>query len=85
MEESIAGLPIADEEEETILLGLHEGEDPMSIQLYWVDFWMLIYDLLHGFLPKAIAKQLGSFIGVFLEYDALAIQLGYKRIMRLRV
>ncbi|MBA0749227.1 hypothetical protein Gogos_003176 [Gossypium gossypioides] len=131
MEESIAGLPIEDEEEETILLGvesydqetfyancfvgmfftssvvnfqamrtmlendwhpnggvpildLGDGEDPMSIQLYLVDFWMLIYDLLHGFMPKAIAKQLGSFIGVFLEYDALAIQLGYKRIMRLK-
>ncbi|MBA0734290.1 hypothetical protein Gogos_018220 [Gossypium gossypioides] len=31
------------------------------------------------------ARQLGSFIGVFFEYDASTIQLGYKGIMRLRV
>ncbi|MBA0637890.1 hypothetical protein Godav_022279 [Gossypium davidsonii] len=62
-----------------------EGEDPLSIQLNWVDFWMIIHDLPLGFMSKAIAKQLGSFIGVFLEYDASATQLSYKRIIRINV
>ncbi|KAG8481469.1 hypothetical protein CXB51_026220 [Gossypium anomalum] len=39
---------------------LYEREDPMTIQLYWVDFWMLIYDLLHGLMSTAVAKQLGK-------------------------
>ncbi|MBA0562710.1 hypothetical protein Golob_007735 [Gossypium lobatum] len=46
---------------------------------------MIIHDLPLGFMSKAIAKQLGSFIGVFLEYDTSTTQLGYKRIIRINV
>ncbi|MBA0564697.1 hypothetical protein Golob_009615, partial [Gossypium lobatum] len=46
---------------------------------------MLIHDLPLGFMSEAVARQLGSFIEVFLEYDASMTQLGYKRIMRLKV
>ncbi|MBA0835848.1 hypothetical protein Goarm_008102, partial [Gossypium armourianum] len=68
-----------------VLHRLKEEEDPLSVQLNWVDFWMLIHDLPLGFMSEAVARQLGSFIGVFLEYDASTTQLGYKRIMRLNV
>ncbi|MBA0721938.1 hypothetical protein Golax_009433, partial [Gossypium laxum] len=50
-----------------------------------VDFWILIHDLPHGFISEVVARQLGSFIGIFLEYYASTIQLAYKGIMRLRV
>ncbi|MBA0806950.1 hypothetical protein Gohar_022790, partial [Gossypium harknessii] len=68
-----------------VLHRLQEEEDPLSVQLNWVGFWMLIHDLPLGFMSEAVARQLGSFIGVFLEYDASPTQLGYKRIMRLKV
>ncbi|MBA0594235.1 hypothetical protein Gorai_011147, partial [Gossypium raimondii] len=68
-----------------VLHRLKEEEDPLSVQLNWVDFWMLIHDLPLGFMSEAVARQLGSFIGVFLEYDASTTQLGYKRIMMLNV
>ncbi|MBA0862858.1 hypothetical protein Goshw_013770 [Gossypium schwendimanii] len=50
-----------------------------------VDFWIIIHDLSHGFISKVVVRQLGNFIGNFLEYDTSTIQLGYKGIIRLRV
>ncbi|XP_040950366.1 uncharacterized protein [Gossypium hirsutum] len=68
-----------------ILHRLQQGEDLLSVQLHWVDFWILIHDLPLGFMADAVAHQLGNFIGEFIEYDFAAVQLGYKRIMRVRV
>ncbi|KAH1072804.1 hypothetical protein J1N35_025132 [Gossypium stocksii] len=36
-------------------------------------------------LANSVAHQLGNFIRKFIEYDTAATQLGYKRIMRVRV
>ncbi|MBA0876608.1 hypothetical protein Goshw_003678 [Gossypium schwendimanii] len=36
-------------------------------------------------MADAVVKQLGNFIGEFIEYDSAAVQLRYKRIMRVRV
>ncbi|KAG8498081.1 hypothetical protein CXB51_007414 [Gossypium anomalum] len=68
-----------------ILFRLQQGEDPLSVPLHWVEFWILIHDLPFGFITDAVAHQLGNFIGEFIEYDSVAVQLGYKRIMRVRV
>ncbi|KAK5844775.1 hypothetical protein PVK06_000916 [Gossypium arboreum] len=35
-------------------------------------------------MADSMAHQLGNFIGVFCEYDTAAIQLGHKRIIRIR-
>ncbi|MBA0672117.1 hypothetical protein Goklo_007348 [Gossypium klotzschianum] len=61
------------------------GEDPLTVQFHWVDFWLLIHDILLGFMADTVAHQLGNFIREFIEYDTAATQLGYKRIMRIRV
>ncbi|PPS14507.1 hypothetical protein GOBAR_AA06064 [Gossypium barbadense] len=61
------------------------GEDPIAVQLNWVEYWVLIYDFPLGFMAESVAQQLGNFIGEFCEYDTVAVQLGYKRIMRIRV
>ncbi|KAK5840387.1 hypothetical protein PVK06_009286 [Gossypium arboreum] len=60
------------------------GEDPIAVQLNWVEYWVLIYDFPLGFMAESVAQQLGNFIGEFCEYDTVAVQLGYKRIMRIR-
>ncbi|MBA0753205.1 hypothetical protein Gogos_005530 [Gossypium gossypioides] len=61
------------------------GDDPLTVQLHGVDFWLLIHDLPLGFMVDTVAHQLGNFIGEFIEYDTSATQLGYKCIMRIRV
>ncbi|MBA0771738.1 hypothetical protein Gotri_007218 [Gossypium trilobum] len=61
-----------------------QGEDSLTVQLTKVDFWIIIHDLSRGFMSKVVVRQLGNFIGNFLEYDTSTIQLGYKGIIRLR-
>ncbi|KAK5818581.1 hypothetical protein PVK06_023523 [Gossypium arboreum] len=68
-----------------IMHQLKDGDEPMVVPLFTVDFWVLIHDLPDGFMPEMVAKQLGNFIGVFLEYDVKVVSLGYKGIMRVRV
>ncbi|KAH1091290.1 hypothetical protein J1N35_018547 [Gossypium stocksii] len=36
-------------------------------------------------MSETVAQQLGCFIGTFIEYDSAAVQLGYKRIIRVNV
>ncbi|KAL4346489.1 hypothetical protein GQ457_17G012780 [Hibiscus cannabinus] len=60
------------------------GDDPMSVLLNFLDLWILVHDLPIGFMAEGVAKQLGDFIGKFLEYDSQSISLNYKRIMRVK-
>ncbi|KAH1106141.1 hypothetical protein J1N35_009909 [Gossypium stocksii] len=50
-----------------------------------IEKMMLMYDIPYGFMFDVVAKQLGSFIGVFLKYGASDIELRYRRIMGIRV
>ncbi|MBA0619910.1 hypothetical protein Godav_005698, partial [Gossypium davidsonii] len=63
---------------------LKQGEDSLTVKLTEVDFRIIIHDLSHGFMSKVVVRQLGNFIGNFLEYNTSTIQLGYKGIIRLR-
>ncbi|MBA0674691.1 hypothetical protein Goari_016274, partial [Gossypium aridum] len=55
---------------------LKDGDEPMVMPLFTVDFWVLFHDLPHGFMLEMVAKQLGNFIGLFLEYDVKVVSLG---------
>ncbi|PPR91375.1 hypothetical protein GOBAR_AA29310 [Gossypium barbadense] len=68
-----------------ILHQLKEGKNPLSVQLSAVDFWILINDLPHGFMSETVARQLGNFIRVLLEYDTSAVQMEYKGKMQVKV
>lgn len=54
------------------LLLLHqsrEGEILGQIPIHHVEFWIQVHDLLVGCMSVGIGKQLGDFIGTFLDYD----------------
>ncbi|MBA0845221.1 hypothetical protein Goarm_023302, partial [Gossypium armourianum] len=68
-----------------ILHRLMEGENPLGVELNWVDFLVLVYDISYGFMSEIVAKQLSNFIGIFLEYDVTTFQAGSKRVMRIWV
>ncbi|MBA0674863.1 hypothetical protein Goari_016435 [Gossypium aridum] len=62
-----------------------EGEDPMKIPLVFVPFWVQIHDVPVGLFSENFAKQLGNFVGVFLEYDASNLGKDNRNYMRIRV
>ncbi|GMI86525.1 hypothetical protein HRI_002321800 [Hibiscus trionum] len=49
---------------------LKVGENPMEVPLHFAPFWILVYDVLHGYMSERVARQLGAFIGTFIEYDS---------------
>ncbi|KAH1047665.1 hypothetical protein J1N35_038449 [Gossypium stocksii] len=57
----------------------------MGVELNWVAFWVLVHDIPHSFISENVAKQLGNFIGAFLDYDTSFIQSGNMRFMWIRV
>ncbi|PPD66869.1 hypothetical protein GOBAR_DD36249 [Gossypium barbadense] len=63
-----------------ILQKLHDEDNPKTVPLNTVDFWVLIQDVPHGFSSKSVARQMGNFIGQFIDYDCKAINLGYIRV-----
>ncbi|MBA0651967.1 hypothetical protein Goklo_019257, partial [Gossypium klotzschianum] len=44
-----------------------------------------VHNLPHGLISKTIAKQLGDFIGRFIDYDARSITNGVRSYMQIRV
>ncbi|KAE8681103.1 hypothetical protein F3Y22_tig00111342pilonHSYRG00154 [Hibiscus syriacus] len=67
-----------------ILHRLSAGDDPLAILLVFLDYWVLVHDVPIGFMSKKVARALGNFLGVFIDYDSTALSLGYRRIMRIR-
>ncbi|MBA0770678.1 hypothetical protein Gotri_019281 [Gossypium trilobum] len=58
---------------------LENGEDPVKVTLLFVNFRVQVHDLPMGLFSKTIARQLGEFLGKFLEYDSKSLirGLGY--------
>ncbi|MBA0552070.1 hypothetical protein Golob_022912 [Gossypium lobatum] len=53
-------------------------EDPLQITLAYVDYWVQRAGLPSDLFSDQMAKQFGSFLGTFLDYDAKSIALGVK-------
>ncbi|KAE8684535.1 hypothetical protein F3Y22_tig00111128pilonHSYRG00150 [Hibiscus syriacus] len=76
------------EYEDSHLLILHRlqvGENQMLVALEKVDFWIIVNDLIVGYILEQVAQQFGHFLGSFIEYDASVVTLGYKGSIRIRV
>ncbi|KAL4377726.1 hypothetical protein GQ457_02G029090 [Hibiscus cannabinus] len=54
-------------------------DNPMTVPISHVGFWVLVHDVPHGCMMVNVAKQLGNFVGVFTYYDtkAISFSLGY--------
>ncbi|MFQ6634355.1 hypothetical protein Gotur_010337 [Gossypium turneri] len=46
---------------------LEKGERSLQVPLYFTEFWVQIHYLSRGFMSEGMARQLGDFIGKFME------------------
>lgn len=64
---------------------LMPGEVARGVTLCYVDIWIRIYDLPARYMSVNIGKQLGYYIGCFVEYDSSNNSTFWKNYMRVRV
>ncbi|MBA0709588.1 hypothetical protein Golax_024615, partial [Gossypium laxum] len=64
---------------------LEKGEDPVKVPLLFVNFWVQVHDLPMSLFSKTIERQLGEFLGKFLEYDSKSLIRGVRTFFRIRV
>ncbi|MBA0686829.1 hypothetical protein Goari_014406, partial [Gossypium aridum] len=50
-----------------LLQRLEKGEWSLQVPLYFTEFWVQIHYLSRGFMSEGMARQLGDFIGKFME------------------
>lgn len=70
------------------LLVLHRmvaRENPLQVPLLLVCFWLQVHELPPSFFSEQLARQLGDFVGAFMEYDTKSLGRGFIRYMRTRV
>lgn len=48
---------------------LNEGDNPRLIQINKLDFWVQLHDIQPGFMTERVCKDVGNYIGEFLESD----------------
>lgn len=70
------------------LLLLHQlttGDIPHQAHLFHVNFWIQIYDLPVGYMSENVGRQIGEFIGKFIEYDVNNSTALWRSFMRIKV
>ena len=81
----LAGGPWTYDNHLLILHWIQPGEYPNLSPLNYIDIWVQVFDLPSSCMSESVGKQLGNYIGSFLEYDTNNIGESLKKYMRLRV
>ncbi|XP_075473732.1 uncharacterized protein At4g02000-like [Primulina tabacum] len=68
-----------------LLHHLKREEQPLQVPLRHLNFWIQIHDLPFGYMSEAVGRQLGSYMGNFLEYDSNNNKGSWRPYMRIRV
>ncbi|MBA0731796.1 hypothetical protein Golax_022759, partial [Gossypium laxum] len=64
---------------------LRRGEEPNLIPLWHTVFWVQVHNLPVGVTSEGTARQLGDFVGKFMEYNSSVVTRGGCKFMRIRV
>lgn len=68
-----------------IIQAIPPGEQPLKVPLWYINFWIQIYELPAGFMSETVGKQLGNFFGEFMEYDPKNSNSIWREYMRIRI
>ena len=64
---------------------LEENEQPQNVRLCFTSFWIQIYNLPIGFMSEKILKDIGNYIGTFMESDEHNLMRVWRNYMHIRV
>lgn len=68
-----------------ILERLKEGENPKTIAINKLDVWVQLYDMETGFMSQRVVKDIGDYVGTFIESDANNFVGVWREYLRIRV
>lgn len=73
------------QQESTYNKRMETGDNPRSMVLNTLDLWVQIHDLPVGFMSERVVKEVGNYVGVYIESCARNYTGGWKEYMRARV
>ncbi|KAA3460219.1 nucleolin-like [Gossypium australe] len=85
MERVIDGIPWFFNRHLIILHRLTSGDEPNAVPLWETIFWVQVHNIPIGFFTEGMVKQIGDFIGKFVEYDTSMVIRGIVQFMRIKV
>jgi len=68
-----------------VLGAMAEGESPEDVALHTVPFWIQVHSLPVGYMAETVGRNVGNYVGEFLEYDEKNSLDFWRRYMRIRV
>ena len=68
-----------------VLGAMAEGESPEDVALHTVPFWIQVHSLPVGYMAETVGRNIGNYVGEFLEYDEKNSLDFWRRYMRIRV
>lgn len=81
----ISGSPWTFNRKALIIARMKEGDVPRSVNLNTIDLWIQIYDLRTGFMTERILKEVGNYIGEYIESCPTNFTGMWREYMRIRV
>jgi len=68
-----------------VLGAMEDGESPEQVPLNTVPFWIQVYNLPVGYMAETVGRNVGNYVGEFLEYDEKNNSNFWRQYMRIRV
>lgn len=56
-----------------VLEALEFGKIPQEVPLFHVSFWVQAHDISNGFMSENVAREIGNFVGRFIEADPIIL------------
>ncbi|WOG81854.1 hypothetical protein DCAR_0101008 [Daucus carota subsp. sativus] len=81
----IEGSPWTYDRMQLVFERLKEGDNPRFVEINKLDFWVQLHDLQPGFMSERVCKEVGNYIGEFLESDGNNFIGVWRDYLRIRV
>ncbi|KAL8546704.1 hypothetical protein ACS0TY_006434 [Phlomoides rotata] len=79
------GLPWTFNNHPLLLHHIQRGEYALRVPLSSLPMWVQVYDIPHGYISEQFGRQIGNFLGKFVEYDKSNSMGAWRNYMRIRV